>query len=278
MSKYTTQTDTLQQDTENNLILFSGELHAFDTQLATIYGIEEAIVIHHFLHWVKINKRLNQNCIEGRTWTYQTQDWIIAHFPYFKNRNKLIRIIDYLVEIGVLIKGNFNKTKFDRTVWYAFKDESKFEQCIVQKRTMDSVEPNNPKCENEPPIPDTKYNSKTYIKESTLTSTKESAPEIQLSFGSHVKLTQHSYDKLVGIHTKPVIDDWIERVNDHIDSKGLKPYKDYSATIRNWIRNDMLKPGKSSYISSNTSKQILSRQKEEWTPKRISSTGKGEEK
>lgn len=156
-----------------NSILFSGELHAFDVKIAEIYGIEEAIVLHHFQFWIKFNKRLSRNFKEGRTWTYQTQDELVAHFPYFKNRQKLIRIIESLVKMKVLKKGNFNKMKFDRTVWYAFEEEEKWltgtvedpaisknVQSIVRKCTMDSLDSDNGEFENGQPIPDDKKDNK----------------------------------------------------------------------------------------------------------------------
>jgi hypothetical protein len=237
MPKNSKHSVVFQQVPENNLNLFSGELHAFDTTLASLYGIEEAVVIHHFMHWIRINKRIGQNFLEGRTWTYQTQDWMIAHFPYFKNRNRLIRIIDHLVEIGVLLKGNFNKNKFDRTVWYAFKDENKFAQCIVQNRTMGCSETHNQELENEQCIydKDTKPDAKDK-KETTLKSSKENPSESLLCFGKFVVLSENSLKELVSRYGDEKVKEVIEEINDYLSSTGKKAYKDYAAAIRQWIR------------------------------------------
>ena len=109
--------------------------HSFDIELAGQYGIEEAIIIHHFQHWISHNKRLNRACHNSRTWSYQTLDEIAANFPYM-NKSKVFDIIQKLC-LGksrksrkfefefkpILMKGNFNKKKYDQTVWYAFIDD-----------------------------------------------------------------------------------------------------------------------------------------------------------
>lgn len=155
--------------------------HSFDVALATEYGIQEAILIHHFQFWISTNKRMGKNQIEGRTWTYQTQKWICAHFPYMGKRSSIIRLLDSLVKKGVLIKDRFNKNSHVRTNWYAFQDEEKFlvgvkedpdlreeeleeneedsdfGQCIVKNRTMDCSKPDNGVSESGQSIEDTKY-------------------------------------------------------------------------------------------------------------------------
>lgn len=99
--------------------------HSFNIQLAINYGVEEAILIHHFQHWINHNKALGTNYHEGRTWTYQTREQIAAHFPYI-TKDRIRRLTDHLVDIGVLRKGNFNRLKMDQTIWYAFENEEMF--------------------------------------------------------------------------------------------------------------------------------------------------------
>lgn len=137
--------------------------HSFDIALAAEYSIEEAILIHHFQHWIRVNRTLKRNQYEGRTWMFQTQEEVAAHFPYFKNRFVVFRIIQKLVDKAVLMEGNFNKSTYDRTKWYAFVDEEKFVPFIdnVHFRTMDREKPHNGLSESERPIPDTKTDTKT---------------------------------------------------------------------------------------------------------------------
>lgn len=99
--------------------------HSFSIQYARDYGIEEAIMIHHFQYWIEHNRMLKKNFIKGRTWMYQSQKEIAAHFCYL-NEEKVFYAIKKLVDKGVLITGNFHKNRFTKTLWYAFKNEEKF--------------------------------------------------------------------------------------------------------------------------------------------------------
>lgn len=131
--------------------------HSFDTALAAKYGVPQAILINHFQFWISHNKRLDRNFYDGRTWMYQTIEEIAAHFGYF-NTDQVRRIVEKLVELGVLKKGNYNKTKFDRTVWYAFENEEIF--TVRQICQMDSAKEPNQFRESAETIPDTKQDTK----------------------------------------------------------------------------------------------------------------------
>lgn len=112
--------------------------HSFDISLAAEYdSIQIAILIHHFQHWIMKNKRLKRNFIENRTWTYQTQEEISAHFTYWSVK-QVERLLQKMIDLKILRKGNFNKTSFDRTKWYCFENEEKFG--ISRIREMDATE------------------------------------------------------------------------------------------------------------------------------------------
>jgi len=131
--------------------------HCFSVELAEQYGIEAAILIHHFQFWIEQNQAMNRNFHEERTWLYQTQKEIAAIYPYW-SEDTVCRIINKLVEAGVLIKGNFNKTSFDRTIWYAFENEKMFTK--PRNRGMENANSRNPIHETAETIPDTKTNAK----------------------------------------------------------------------------------------------------------------------
>jgi hypothetical protein len=162
--------------------------HSFDIDMAAIYGVNPSIIIHHFQHWIRINKKLKRNFHEGRTWSYQTLDEIAAHFPYF-SKDEIYEIINLLCsgkgrrskqEKGfdpVLIKGNFNKSKFDRTTWYAFKNEEMF--TVMAEAKIKDGSSQNPNGFEPGPIPDTKPDSKT--NPPPLTPPKSDKPEVVFS-------------------------------------------------------------------------------------------------
>lgn len=99
--------------------------HSFDVQEAVDYGLEEAIMIWNLRFWIIKNKANKKHLYEGRTWTYNSNEAFQKLFPYWK-RGAIERNLVRMVEKQIIMKGNFNPTKYDRTVWYAFVDEDKF--------------------------------------------------------------------------------------------------------------------------------------------------------
>ena len=132
--------------------------HRFQVELAMIYGIEEAIFIENFVHWIQKNKANNKHYHNGRYWTYNSAKAFAEQFPYM-NESKVKRVLTRLVDMGVILKGNFNENQYDRTCWYAFTDGG---TAIVQKHYFHSSKMTNGKVQNELTIPDNKPNNKPY--------------------------------------------------------------------------------------------------------------------
>ena len=99
--------------------------YSFDVGHAIEYGVDEAIMIQNFQFWITKNKANNRHYHDGRTWTYNTIEAFTKLLPFW-TRRQIERILNSLIEQKVLIKGVHNKTKYDRTSWYAFVDESLF--------------------------------------------------------------------------------------------------------------------------------------------------------
>ena len=139
--------------------------HSFDIEIAKLYGIEEAIIIKNFEFWLAKNKANGKHLYENRTWTYNSVKAFGDLFPYMSD-SKIRRTLDNLVEKGVLLKGNFNQSGYDRTLWYSFSDNFKMSKSICQNQQMDFAESSNGFGKNDEPIPDsnpdTDTNKKTY--------------------------------------------------------------------------------------------------------------------
>ena len=99
--------------------------HGFVVADAERFGVPLAIVIHHHRLWILRNKANHRNFHDGRTWTYNSLPGLSDMLPYF-SKYQIERLMKKLVELGVLIKGNYNTRKGDRTLWYAFADEAYF--------------------------------------------------------------------------------------------------------------------------------------------------------
>ncbi len=99
--------------------------HSFDIHLAKEIGLEESILMKHFIFWISKNKHNGNNLHDDRTWTYNSVSAFDGLFPYF-TKKQIRRILKSLLDQGMIIEGNYNKAKYDRTKWYAIVDETSF--------------------------------------------------------------------------------------------------------------------------------------------------------
>lgn len=143
-------------------------IHCFDDKIAKELGIEAACVLHNFAFWINKNIADNHNYFEGRYWTYNTREALSKLFPYM-NSLKIYRVIGKLEEEGYILKGNFNKSRMDRTTWYALTEKCinllvscgytiiGYSDANYQKCKMQVENVNNASCMNEQTIPDSIY-------------------------------------------------------------------------------------------------------------------------
>jgi len=139
--------------------------HSFDVSIATKYkSVDLAILIHHFQYWINHNIACQRNLIDGRTWTFQTLKDLAAHFPYWSVK-QVERLVNKAIKEKILIKGKFNKHKYDQTIWYAFEDENKF--TISRNREMVVPKSGTVFLEIGKPIPNNKPDDKPKEEESS---------------------------------------------------------------------------------------------------------------
>lgn len=212
--------------------------HSFDIHLAESFGIECALMIHHFQYWIDKNRRLGKNFRDGRTWMYDTMTEISAHFPYW-NEKQVFRIIQKLEEFGIIRKANYNSSKFDKTQWYAFENEEMFTK--FPNRKIDETKNEKidiPKTESPKPENGTS-NTHTipHNKEREITRERK-------SFGKFVKLSHEEYENLCKKEPKEKVDEIIEEINDHCSNNRPKGYDDYVAAFRTFLRNQNKTQGK----------------------------------
>ena len=109
----------------------------FDEEIAKAHGADAAVILRSFQYWIGLNKSAGRNFREGHCWTYNTYDAMTEQFTWL-SASQIRRTMDYLITAGILVKGNFNKMKSDKTNWYAFKDESLW---IKEKSPIEKLSP-----------------------------------------------------------------------------------------------------------------------------------------
>jgi hypothetical protein len=97
-------------------------VYQFDTEIAKLYGVDEAIVIQNLIYWIEKNEANGKHFHDGRYWTYNSIEAFIKLFPFW-SKWQIRRILLSLETKGVILVGNFNTSAYDHTQWYAFSDE-----------------------------------------------------------------------------------------------------------------------------------------------------------
>jgi len=132
------------------------------------YGLDAAVFLYNLYFWLAKNKANNKHQHDGHTWTYNSQRALERLFPYW-TRRRIRTVVKNLLEANVIKVGNYNKTPYDRTTWYALGDETileEFDNKGGQKRPMEVTEMTNGSARSDQPIPDIKPD----IKPDTLSS------------------------------------------------------------------------------------------------------------
>lgn len=133
------------------------QMHHFDVEDAMKYGVEKAVVLSNIRFWLNNNKNKDLSTVkhDGYYWMYNTARDMSNVLPYF-TQSKIQRLLKQLEEDGVLIVGNYNKVKYDRTKWYTLSEFTYDENCSTQTSEL-----NNGNEQIEQPIQDSKTNTKT---------------------------------------------------------------------------------------------------------------------
>lgn len=93
-----------------------------DKELATILGLNEALVLQQLNYWIEINKKNKRNFHEGKYWTYNTINEWQEEFPFWST-STVKRIFKKLRDMNLIIVDNFNLYQMDRTLWYTINYE-----------------------------------------------------------------------------------------------------------------------------------------------------------
>lgn len=115
---------------------------------AALGSADEAIVLQQLHYWLS---RTNNVQSDGHKWIYNSMaDWL-KQFPWIKSRARLNRYFDDLENRGLIITGNFNKAKFDKTKWYRIDYDAltDLEQRLYQNESTSDSKQDNGVSQNE---------------------------------------------------------------------------------------------------------------------------------
>ena len=238
---------------ENNYEKNLTKTFHFDADVAIKYGVNEAIMLQNIIFWIHRNKCNESNNYDGRTWTRNTRKAFIKQFPFWSEQT-IRTTLKHLIDNNVILTANYNKTGYDKTLWYGLVDEIKYgisplvktNQWSGYNQPMEVLKSTNRSVETNQPIPytktDTKYIStikvepieKKEIKVSKyfLKKNDKMLEMVALSQIEDIKrIIQYNVDaNLYSTH----ISDWSQWVAKMQSDIGIK--KHYTAWVKSFVR------------------------------------------
>ena len=100
-------------------------------ELAQEIGLNESILLLQLDFWISVDSKYH----DGNYWTYQSVTALQEAFPFW-SRGNIQNIVKRLENKNLIHIGNYNKSKFDRTRWFAInvKSTSLLKSIIVRAR------------------------------------------------------------------------------------------------------------------------------------------------
>lgn len=92
-------------------------LHSFDPKIAKKVGLNAAVIYQNIVFWTAKNLANDKHCHDGCVWTYNSVRAWTDLFPYL-TENQIRTALAKLVDAGLVVEGNYNKIRADRTKWY----------------------------------------------------------------------------------------------------------------------------------------------------------------
>lgn len=133
------------------------ETHFFDVHIAKLYGVNCAVVLQNIYYWIKKNEANGTNFYDGTYWTYNSTKAFKELFPYLTQK-QIETALKKLRDEGIIITGNYNALKYDRTLWYAITQKGK---SILLGGEMDFTQKGNGFHPEGEPIPNINTDFKT---------------------------------------------------------------------------------------------------------------------
>ncbi|SME89288.1 hypothetical protein [Desulfovibrio gilichinskyi] len=129
-------------------------IHSFNVEVAKEHGFEAAVILHFLCFWCMKNQANEKHMHDGVAWTYNSSVAFQELFPYL-TRHKVRKAMEVLEEAKLILSGNYNQVKYDRTKWYAVTANGfvKNESSIVQNSPMHCSNSTNGSVGNHQPIP-----------------------------------------------------------------------------------------------------------------------------
>lgn len=120
------------------------DLYAFKKNIAKKYGVNEAVILHRLVFYIEKNIANDKHFYDGNFWIFNSKKAWLELFDFY-SESQIKTILKNLVEKGAVKTGIYNKTKYDRTLWYSIIDYEIFKEygIDIEKYINNATDKNN---------------------------------------------------------------------------------------------------------------------------------------
>jgi hypothetical protein len=101
-------------------------VHVFNSIIAEKYSVDKAIILQLFAFWLNKMSANEENQFDGRTWINISSRALRKLFPYWGSQKIQRELNSIITEDLLLIRGHYSANKWDKTSWFAFKEEKEW--------------------------------------------------------------------------------------------------------------------------------------------------------
>lgn len=106
-----------------NTLLFEEHPILVLPKLASLIGLNEAIILQQIKYWINKNKELGRNFVNGKYWTYNSVEEWKKQFPFWSN-DTIRRTIQSLLKLELILVANHHTDPFKKSKWYTINDSA----------------------------------------------------------------------------------------------------------------------------------------------------------
>ncbi len=203
--------------------------HSFCVDIAQKYGVYCAIILNHLNFWIAKNAANEKNFFDGHYWTYSSVKAFANLFSYMTDK-QIRNALATLEKEGLIITGNYNTSRYDRTKWYALTEKG---ESILLEENFHLPFWANGSLQKGEPIPDNNTDNKT----DNIIDNKQNSES-----NTHKQFSPPTVEDVLDYCAERNNRVDAERFIDHYTAVGWmvgkNKMKDWKAAVRTWERRD----------------------------------------
>lgn len=139
---------------------YDTDLGFYSRRVAVKVGLAASVIYAHICYWIRKNKANENHFYNGKYWTYNSMKAFASYFPELTEK-QVRTALEKLIQANLIESANFNKTGYDRTLWYSLKEANEDCQIDMPKNEL-------PFAQKGTPIPNINQTDKQSVKKENI--------------------------------------------------------------------------------------------------------------